>query len=146
MEIYLIRHTAPDIDKGVCYGHYDVPLKDTFKEEAEIVFRNLPKNIEIIYSSPLIRCLKLALYLSEKLVVPIKVDSRLMELNFGEWESKKWDEIDPLQLQNWMNGYEHVRCPNGESYKDLAKRTNSFLRHVALTDKSKLVAIVTHLG
>ena len=29
MEVILIRHTSVDVPPGTCYGHSDVPLKDT---------------------------------------------------------------------------------------------------------------------
>jgi len=145
MEIHLIRHTTPDIEKGVCYGQTDVPLKNTFTEEAEIVLGRLSKSVEIIYTSPLSRCLQLANYLSSKLSIPVKVDMQLMELNFGEWEMLKWNDIDPLKLKDWMNDYVNVPCPKGESYADLAKRTNSFLNTIRLTHH-KSAAAVTHHG
>ena len=36
MEIILIRHTSVDVPQGVCYGQTDVPLRDTFEQEAAI--------------------------------------------------------------------------------------------------------------
>jgi len=41
MEIYLIRHTAVQAP-GICYGHYDVPLADTFATEAAQLRTKLP--------------------------------------------------------------------------------------------------------
>ena len=34
MNIYLVRHTAVDVPRGICYGQSDVPLKETFVHEA----------------------------------------------------------------------------------------------------------------
>ena len=36
MEVILIRHTTPDVPTGTCYGQSDVPLKETFEEEAAV--------------------------------------------------------------------------------------------------------------
>jgi alpha-ribazole phosphatase len=36
MLIHLIRHTAVAAP-GICYGHYDVPLADTFAAEAAVL-------------------------------------------------------------------------------------------------------------
>jgi alpha-ribazole phosphatase len=41
MEIYLIRHTAVQAP-GICYGHYDVPLADTFAAEVAQLRPKLP--------------------------------------------------------------------------------------------------------
>ena len=43
MEIAIIRHTTPDVDKGVCYGHADVLLKDTFAAEFQVMQQMLPR-------------------------------------------------------------------------------------------------------
>jgi alpha-ribazole phosphatase len=145
MEIYLIRHTTPAIEKGICYGQTDVALKDTFEVEAEVVLPNISHGVEVIYSSPLSRCLRLANYLSVRLALPLVTDHRLKELNFGEWESKRWNDIDPAALQFWMDDYVNVPCPGGESYQELAKRTSLFLMEV-MTKKPERAAIVTHHG
>ncbi len=145
MEIYLIRHTTPDVVKGVCYGQSEVPLKNTFEEEAEKILQNLPENIEIIYSSPLSRCLRFADFLSSRLSVPVVKDERLKELNFGKWEMKKWDEINPVQLQQWMDDYVSVRCPDGESYRDLAERANTFLSQLRSKNFIR-IAVIGHNG
>ena len=37
--LYLIRHTAPDIAPGTCYGQLDIGAADSFEEEASHVLR-----------------------------------------------------------------------------------------------------------
>ena len=34
MRLHFIRHTRPDIARGVCYGQSDIPLAASFAEEA----------------------------------------------------------------------------------------------------------------
>ena len=34
MKIYLIRHTQPDVEKGICYGSSDLDVAATFEAEA----------------------------------------------------------------------------------------------------------------
>ena len=34
MEIYLVRHTTPDVAKGICYGQADIDVTATFLAEA----------------------------------------------------------------------------------------------------------------
>jgi alpha-ribazole phosphatase len=145
MEIFLIRHTTPAIEKGICYGQTDVPLADSFPSEAQEVLCKLPTEIDIIHSSPLERCRELANYLGLTIGAPVKLDHRLMELDFGDWEMKKWDEIDKGDLANWMQSFETVPCPNGESYTDLLNRINSFMEMLMIKGASR-VAIVTHGG
>jgi len=39
MEIYLIRHTTPDVAKGICYGQTDLDVANTFEEE--VIYKSI---------------------------------------------------------------------------------------------------------
>lgn len=72
MKIYLVRHTAVDIPGVMCYGQTDVPLKETFEEEAQIVKTEVDKlSPDIVYSSPLSRCTKLLPPAGSAMLFPI---------------------------------------------------------------------------
>ncbi|RBW63124.1 alpha-ribazole phosphatase [Tenacibaculum sp. E3R01] len=143
MEIILIRHTTPDIAKGICYGQSDINIRDSFLEEIKPILKEIPVNNENVtfYSSPLKRCAILA----KELTTKITFDNRLKELNFGDWELKKWDEINRVDLDIWMNDFVNVPTKNGESYIDLHQRTTSFLKELK-QNKTKKAIIVTHAG
>ena len=92
MNITLIRHTEVSIEKGICYGQSDIELANSFEKEKIVIQNKLkPDVFDITYSSPLKRCKKLAkaLFADKEIVY----DNRLMELNFGDWEGKHWDDI-----------------------------------------------------
>ena len=125
MEIYLVRHTAPAIEKGICYGQSDLDITGSFLNEAAIIQQHLPSNIVAVYSSPLKRCTKLAAHLFPN--HPIQLDDQLMEINCGMWEMKRWDDIPATEIAPWMKDFVNVRIPGGESYIDLLERvSNSF--------------------
>ncbi|WP_299778817.1 alpha-ribazole phosphatase [uncultured Formosa sp.] len=140
MEIYLIRHTTPEIEKGICYGDSDIPLKDSFALEAETVLSALPTYLEKVYSSPLQRCTQLAHVISED----ITTDTRLKELYFGSWELKKWSDIPFDEIQPWYNDWVNTPTHNGESYQDLQHRATAFIED--LPQHYNCIAIVTHSG
>lgn len=142
MEIYLIRHTTPDIQKGTCYGQADLDLVASFHEEASCIRQHLPDNIEMVYSSPLKRCRQLAHNLFPG--HSIQFDDRIKEIDCGAWELKPWDTIDQAALKSWMSDFVNVVIPGGESYTDLYLRTTSFFRELPL--EYKRVAIVSHGG
>ncbi|OQP66833.1 hypothetical protein A3860_00230 [Niastella vici] len=142
MSIYLIRHTTPLIEKGVCYGQLNIDVTDTFESEAEQIQHALPADIEQVYSSPLIRCHKLASYLFP--VHTISLEPDLMELACGEWEGIHWDAIPQEVIDPWMKDFVNVCIPGGESYVQMHSRvTQCFTR---IINASKPVAIVTHGG
>ncbi|WP_343329886.1 alpha-ribazole phosphatase [Polaribacter staleyi] len=143
MEIILIRHTTPKIDKGICYGQSDIDVTDTFLEEIKPILTDVSINDAetVYYSSPLKRCKKLA----EKLSNTILFDDRLKELDFGDWELQNWNDINQEALDIWMNDFVKVAVTNGESYLDLHARTTNFLLEIAQKEFKKVV-IVTHAG
>ena len=140
MEVYLIRHTKPKIPKGVCYGQADVALEEGWEKEVFLIKEQV-FDVDQTFSSPLTRCRLLA----EKLDDDICYDDRLKELNFGEWEQKAWDDIDPSELQFWMKDYLNVAPPGGENAYELLHRVKKFLKEVAENNPQK-IAIVGHLG
>ncbi|MFH0702917.1 MAG: alpha-ribazole phosphatase [bacterium] len=143
MEIYLIRHTSPNIEKGICYGQSNIDLSTDFEKEFEVINKNL-QNIEdlFFYSSPLKRCSALAKYLSKSSFIS---DKRLMEINFGDWELKNWDSINKKDFQLWVDDFVSVSCPNGESFNDLYLRSINFFEEL-IKKNHKKVAIITHAG
>jgi len=144
MEVYLIRHTTPKIEKGICYGNSDIPLADSFPDELERIKQKLSLKTEQaqVYSSPLQRCKILATSLFGENII---YDQRLKELNFGDWELKNWDHINQKSLNSWMDDFVNVPCPNGESYIDLSKRTSLFLEDIKKDNHSQNV-VITHGG
>lgn len=143
MEIILIRHTSVDVPKGVCYGQTDVPLRDSFKEEATITAQQLQDDVfDAVFTSPLNRCTRLA----EHCGYPDAIrDARLKELDFGEWEMKEFDKIDDPRLQEWYDDYFHVPATGGESFMMQLQRVSEFLDEVS-RQKYGRVAVFAHGG
>ena len=141
MEVYLIRHTETDCEKGICYGQSDVDLKTPYLDQFESIKSQIPADA-IVYSSPLFRCTKLANHLSTTVIT----DSRLMEMNFGDWELKKWDAIPEADYTPWMTDFVNVAVSNGESFVALHHRVTDFLATVVSENKAEKIVLVTHAG
>ncbi|WP_271764647.1 alpha-ribazole phosphatase [Aquimarina algiphila] len=142
MEIYLVRHTTPNIEKGICYGQSDIGITDSFPSEVKKIHQKIPiSEVSKVYSSPLQRCRLLA----ETFKKEITIDNRLKELNFGDWELKLWDSIHSKVLDPWMNDFVNVTVPNGESYIMLQKRVVEFFNSLDTTSDAKNI-IVSHAG
>lgn len=141
MEIYLIRHTTPDIVKGTCYGQSDVDTTESFDEEAACIKAHVPLTIQTVYSSPLRRCRQLAEHLFPHR--QIHFDDRLKEIHCGHWEGQLWDGIEKAHLQHWMSDHLNVCMPGGESYVQLYNRVRHFFDNLQVQHP---VAIVSHGG
>jgi alpha-ribazole phosphatase len=142
MEIYIIRHTKVAVGRETCYGQTNVPLAETFSEEVAQFKADLPNDFDAVFSSPLQRTTVLAQALNYG---DISFDSNLMEMNFGEWENKKWNDINPDELNTWMNDFVNQKTPNGENLKDVFERLKSFFDTLRQQTHKK-VLVVTHAG
>ncbi|WP_455591095.1 alpha-ribazole phosphatase [Bacteroides sp.] len=143
MEIYLIRHTSVDVPTGVCYGQTDVPLKASFEQEASAVADQLESiHFDRVFTSPLSRCVRLAAHCGW---MEACRDPRLLELDFGAWEMKRWEEINDPHLQEWFDDYLHVPTTGGESFMQQYARVSDFLDEVKAS-QARRIAIFTHGG
>jgi len=141
MEIYVVRHTTPAIEKGVCYGQSDLELASTFEEEFYQLSKNIPTSFDKLYSSPLKRCALLA----NKITDDIVFDDRLKEIDFGKWEMRKWDDIPRTESDAWMQDFVHIAPPHGESYIQLQHRVVDFY-HSLLSSRCEVAVLITHAG
>ncbi len=142
MSIYLVRHTAPEIEKGTCYGQADIDVLASFHEEASVIRQHLPAGMATVYSSPLQRCRKLAEHLFPDTDINLEAD--LKEIDCGEWELRRWDDIPREVVNPWMNDFVNVRIPGGESYVDLYDRVVRSFEKIAASELPAV--IVSHGG
>ena len=144
MDIIFIRHTSFNVPKGTCYGRTDVPLNDTFEQEAAVTKKNLMEygKFDAVFSSPLTRTRKLAEYCGYPSPT---IDNRLKEMSMGDWEMRKFDEIKDKELQEWYDDYMHAATKNGESFPVLYARVAAFLDEIRL-NSYKRVSVFAHGG
>lgn len=141
MEIYLVRHTIPAISPGICYGQTDIALSADFERHAKEVIRKIPDGVNAVFSSPLLRCTRLAAMIPCS--IPFQTDHRLLEMNFGEWEMKSWNAISAEEP--WFGDYVNIPVPGGESYQQLYDRVSDFLNSLKNSGVQRAI-VVTHGG
>jgi alpha-ribazole phosphatase len=147
MKLILQRHSKVNVPDGTCYGQTNVPLALRFEHE----FIDIKLNLEAypyqaVISSPAMRCLKLAQFMAG-VHIPLLVDAKLWEMNFGDWEMAAWNDIfKSPQGKVWFADYVHTPAPGGESFMDLIARAQSFIEKLASQKQYKNVLIVSHAG
>jgi alpha-ribazole phosphatase len=142
-EIVLIRHSSLLIPRGVCYGVSDIGVSENFGFEIQnLKYRLGDFKPDLVVSSPLKRCVKLAL--STFNVDPL-IFKDLKELDYGDWERKRWKDINIPGSNLWM--YENInnQPPNGESFRMLQNRVVETLEALLTFSEEKL-AVVCHGG
>jgi alpha-ribazole phosphatase len=137
---YFIRHAPTKAAPNLCYGQTDIPLVADYPRHHAQIKRALPP-LDLVYSSPLSRCLQLAHDLNSQPVI----DARLQELNFGLWEQCNFNHIAPLQLQQWSENYLTQAPPQGENFAQLLQRCHNFW-HALAPLEGQNIAIVSHAG
>ena len=145
MKIYFLRHTTLDIEDNIFYGQTDVDVSPNFVNEVSIIKKKFDeKSINLkkilVISSPLKRCVKLATALQ----VSFTIDSRIKELDLGEWEMKLMSTIPEVEIKKWQENLMEYKIPNGESNRDFLKRLNEFLKDILKSEQD--VLLVAHAG
>ncbi len=142
MKIYIARHgeTTWNKENKIC-GITDLDLDEEGVRQAELLAESLKdKNISVIIASPLKRAIETAGYISRAINIPIIIDERLIEQNFGIYEGK--DRKDP-DFQNNKRNFA-FRYPGGESMLQVAHRTYSLIDEVRSKYAGKDVLLVCH--
>ncbi len=143
MEVYLIRHTSVAVPPGTCYGFSDVPLNSTFEQEAGNTRKTLEGlHFDHVYTSPLSRATRLATYCG---FPEAEHDDRIKEMNMGEWELQRFEQITDPELQEWYDNYLYTPTKGGEAFIDLYRRVGDFLTELRTKPYEK-VAVFAHGG
>lgn len=154
MKIYIVRHaqTRSNLKEIACENQKKEGLTKKGKEQAKKIVEKLDKvKFDKIFISEARRTYETILPLLKlKKNIPIKKDKRLNECKFGIFSGltlkeaeKKYSEIfRERQKDKW-----NIPIPEGESYKDVALRLESFLKDLKKEVKKfplKNILIVTH--
>ena len=142
MKLYIARHgqTTWNVDDLVC-GRADVPLTDLGRQQAQKLAESaLDKKIDVILCSPLERARHTAQPISDAIGVPIQIDERLVEFDFGSFDgtSRFGEEFV------WLRAQMPTRFPGGESGFDLAYRVYGLLYEIKEKYADKNVLLVCH--
>lgn len=125
---------------GLCYGRNNLALAEDPAACAATLLKQLPTDVPL-FTSPLQRCLVLARALHAQ---PI-IDERLVEMNFGAWEMRAWNDIPRNEIDAWSAAPLDYAPPGGEPVAALRVRVRDFLDE-RRSEGSGDMAIVTHAG
>ena len=142
MKLYISRHgqTPWNVEDLVC-GRADVALTEVGQQQARLLAESAAdKGIDVILCSPLQRARQTAQAVSDAIGVPIQIDDRLIEMDFGSYDgtSRFGEEFQ------WVRAQMPTRFPGGESGFDLAYRVYSLLYEIKEKYAGKTVLLVCH--
>lgn len=145
MKLWLVRHAAPQVPAGVCYGSTDLDADPQATDlAAATLAQALPHGVAL-HCSPLRRCARLAQALCAlRADLQSQTDQRLAEMDFGTWEGQRWDDIGQAAMQAWVDDFAHHRPGGGESVAVFMARVGQALADTRATGRDALW--VTHAG
>ena len=144
MRLWLARPAAVVCQDGICYGRLDLVADDALTQEAALrLHQALPPDVAV-RRSPARRCGQLAAALASlRPGLAVSVDPDLHEMDFGEWEGRRWDAIGEPALSGWTSDFARHRPGGGESVQQLLERVQRALQHDRDHDD---VLWITHAG
>jgi alpha-ribazole phosphatase len=146
--IYVARHAAVSAE-GICYGQCEVETRGSHDEAAAVLLEQIAARgaqIDRVVSSPWSRAREPARRVATRLGIPHAVDARWSELSFGEWEGRRYAELeehDP-RFAEWMRAFRTAAPPGGERLDDLLSRVGA--AHAELAAKGDRVLLIAHAG
>ena len=154
MIIYVIRHGVTLWNRiRKIQGTADVPLDREGIELARITGEALRKEVsfDICFSSPLQRALSTAEYILGGAKVPVVLDDRLKEIDFGVLEGNFFKDdqgrlITPELEVFFERPLEYRRPEGGEDIRDVLKRTKDFWDELTAREdlKESTVLVSSH--
>ena len=148
MDLYLARHGQTDWNVGDRYqGTYDEPLNARGREQAIELAAAVPRSIEQIVVSPLLRAQQTAVPVIEALGVPALTHEAFRERGFGRWEGLTYAEARALDPELFDRGgifSWDEQPPGAEPLRDLVARTGAGLRDLAERFPDKTVLLIVH--
>jgi broad specificity phosphatase PhoE len=138
------RHgqTAPNRE-GLVLGRADPELTEEGHHQAALLAATLASEpVTAILSSPLLRARQTAEAVGAACGVPVAVDERLIEIDWGTWEGRPTASLAVADVERWKA--DRGTAPEGESLDDLSRRVESFCTEQLGADG--LVVAVSHVS
>lgn len=141
MKIYFAAHTTTtDNEAKLSSGWKDVGLSDLGIQQAKEMgdtFKDI--KIDLICCSDLKRAVDSVNIAFGDKKYPIIVDKRLRELNYGDFNGKPSEVVEPMKKEHIKEPY-----PNGESYDQAITRTHGFYKELKERHPNEAVLVVGH--
>lgn len=137
---FVTHSTSLDNERGVASGHFDTPLSETGRQQAQAMGRHYEhEQIDAVFCSDLQRS-----YMSGQIAfghrdIPLIQDARLRECDYGQLTQHTSAEVEAQRLQHITTPF-----PGGESYQQAAERIKSFLHGLFPAFEGKHIIVIGH--
>ncbi len=149
--VYLMRHGEVQNGGEKRYnGHIDVDITLKGEEQMHRLAGRLEGSaIAAVYSSDLIRSVKGARIIADRLGMSFTPLRELRERSVGKWEGLTAEEIKarfPEEYANWRADLLNYRPPDGECLLDVHGRILPVYRRLVAGHRDREIALLLHGG
>ena len=138
--VYETHSTSVDNERGIAIGWLDGELSETGRENARALgARRRDDGISVVYCSDLGRAVQTAEIALAGSGIPLRLDRRLRECDYGELNGMPRDRLAEEVPKRIETPY-----PGGESYRDVVERMRDFLADVARDHDGERVLLISH--
>jgi probable phosphoglycerate mutase len=146
MKVYFTRHSTTIWNQEHrLQGWKNSALTKEGKEDAKRLGERMKEEIiDICYTSPLERAKNTAMMIFD--TIPIIIEERLKEFNFGDFEGQKVSDIknEPIYYDLCHNPSKTLRIPHGESLQEVFDRVESCIAMLYQKHANETIFITTH--
>jgi broad specificity phosphatase PhoE len=141
MHLVIVRHGRTEANaRGVLLGRLDVELDALGRAQAERLAASTGP-VDRVIASPLLRTRQTAAVFDQ----PVEIDERLVELDYGEFDGRPFDEVPEGTWGRWRSDILFAP-PGGESLHGLGLRVRSFLDELTASPSDETVVLVSHVS
>ncbi|MEE3420414.1 MAG: histidine phosphatase family protein [Lachnospiraceae bacterium] len=147
MKIWITRHGQTDLNHAkLMQGRTDAPLNATGIRQAEEAHKKIEDvHFDAVYASPLSRAMRTAAIIGGVPENEVIVDERLIEVDFGNYEKKKYYLLGPAMTLYWLAPNVFPVPGTVEPISSMVERSSSFLRELEQKDYEN-VLVTCHGG
>jgi len=147
MNIYAIRHGESEKNTKAIFSNNlnKYPLTDWGQEQTEQAVKKLKDlKIDLIISSEVLRCKQTAEILAKELERELKFDSRLNEVDPGQWQDRPDNNEAALRMLTHWRTVNNYQIPDGESVSQVAERMFNLFKAINKDYQGKNILLVSH--
>jgi len=148
-KIFVVRHGEIDFNTEERYaGSVDVELNEKGLEQARDIAREVSKlKIDLIISSPLKRCMRMADIICEAVSLPVIVMDEFRERGVGVFEELTREEARNKYPDLWARNITRIyndAPTGGETIKEAEDRVFAGLEKIKEKHDGKSILLITH--
>lgn len=139
--LIFIRHGRTEANAtGLLLGRLDPGLDDLGRRQAAALAQVVGNAVRVV-SSPLARTRQTA----EAVGLPVVVDDRFVELDYGDWDGRPLRDITAKDWATWRSDVTFAP-PGGESLADLGERVRRACEELAEEAQDHDIIVVSHVS